>query len=200
MNELEAGTFEYYSQTFNGLDLSASSHRELEFEDCTFVKCDFSEAKFGKCKFIDCRFVDCNLNNLSVAHSKFMEVSFEGCKIVGVDWSKADWPSIASFGAVKFESCLISYSSFYGLELQEISIVHCKALEVDFREGNFTESDFSYTNFSGSLFSKTRLRSVNFAEATNYHIDVLNNDIKDAKFSRYEAVSLLECLGIELLD
>ncbi len=200
MNELTTGTSEYYSQTFKDMDISASSHSDLEFEDCTFVKCDFSEAKFGKCKFIDCRFVDCNLNNLSVAHCKFMEVSFEGCKIVGVDWSKAHWPSIASFKALKFESCLISYSSFYGLELQEIAIVQCKALEVDFREGNFTESDFSYTNFSGSLFSKTRLRKVNFAEATNYHIDVLTNDIKEAKFSRYEAVSLLECLGIELLD
>ena len=200
MNELVAGTSEYYSQTFNGMDLSASSHTDLEFEDCTFVKCDFSEAKFGKCKFIDCRFVDCNLNNMTVSHSKFMEVSFEGCKIVGVDWSKAHWPSIACFKALKFESCLISYSSFYGIELQEIAIVECKALEVDFREGNFTESDFSYTNFSGSLFSKTRLRKVNFAEATNYHIDVLTNDIKEAKFSRYEAVSLLESLGIELLD
>ena len=200
MNELLAGTSEYYSQTFNDMDLSASSHSELEFEDCTFVKCDFSEAKFGKCKFIDCRFVDCNLNNITVSHSKFMEVTFEGSKLVGVDWSKAHWPSIASFKALKFESCLISYSSFYGLELQEIAIVQCKALEVDFREGNFTESDFSYTNFSGSLFAKTRLRKVNFAEATNYHIDVLNNDIKEAKFSRYEAVSLLESLGIELLD
>ncbi len=200
MNELVTGTSEYYSQTFNEMDLSASSHKDLEFEDCTFVKCNFSETKFSKCKFIDCRFVDCNLNNLSVSYSKFMEVSFEGCKIVGVDWSKAHWPSIASFKALKFESCLISYSSFYGIELQEISIVECKALEVDFREGNFTESDFSYTNFSGSLFNKTRLRKVNFAEATNYHIDVLNNDIKEAKFSRYEAVSLLECLGIELLD
>ncbi len=200
MKQLPQGTQEYYSQTFNGIEGNSAHLTDLEFEDCTFVKCDLSDAVMIKCRFINCSFVDCNMNSIKVAHSKFMEVSFERCKLVGVDWSRAHWPSIASFEAVKFNGCLISYSSFYGLELQEIVIQECKALEVDFREGNFSSSDFSHTNFGGSLFAKTNLKKVNFEEATDYQIDVLNNDIQGAKFSRYEAVNLLQGLGIELLD
>ncbi len=178
MKQLPTGTQEYYSQSFNTLESNGEHLSNLEFEDCTFIKCDFSDAVMLKCRFINCSFVDCNMNSIKVAH----------------------WPSIASFEALKFNGCLISYSSFYGLELQEIVIQECKALEVDFREGNFNGSDFSHTNFGGSLFAKTRLKKVNFEEATDYQIDVLNNDIQGAKFSRYEAVNLLQGLGIELLD
>ncbi|MBF4300672.1 pentapeptide repeat-containing protein, partial [Vibrio anguillarum] len=38
------------------------------------------------------------------------------------------------------------------------------------------------------------------SESTAYSIDVLENNVKKAKFSRYEALSLLESLGIELVD
>ncbi len=200
MTELEPGTDEYYAQQFQKMDVSGQALNSLEFEDCTFTKCDFSEATVKRCKFIECSFIDCNLSNLKLPHSKFMDVSFEACKVVGVDWSKADWPSITTFKALTFKKSLISYSSFYGLELPEMVIEECKAHEVDFREGRFNESDFSYSDFNASLFSRTGLTKVNFEEAIHYHIDVLNNDIKGAKFSRLEAVNLLSCLGIELLD
>jgi fluoroquinolone resistance protein len=200
MKQLPQGTQEYYSHHFTAIEGNGEQLTHLEFEDCTFIKCDFSDGEIRECRFINCSFIDCNMSNVKVARSKFMEVSFERCKMVGIDWSRAYWPSVASFEAVKFSACLISYSSFYGLELQEIIIQECKALEVDFREGNFSGSDFSHTNFGGSLFSKTNLKKVNFEEATDYQIDVLNNDIQGAKFSRYEAVNLLQGLGIELLD
>jgi len=44
------------------------------------------------------------------------------------------------------------------------------------------------------------LTGADFSEAVNYRINVFDNDLKKAEFSRYEAVSLLESLGIELVD
>lgn len=76
----------------------------------------------------------------------------------------------------------------------------CKAHDVDFRECNLTAASFTYTDFAHSLFRKTNLARANFTEAVNYDIDIQINEIKGAKFSRYEAARLLEGLGIELVD
>ena len=59
---------------------------------------------------------------------------------------------------------------------------------------------FRSLDFANSLFNGTDLSGADFTEAINYQIDVNRNKIKGAKFSRYEAVSLLESLGIELID
>ncbi len=190
----------YLSQTFNEIDASNFELEGIEFDDCTFIKCDFSDGFFKKCKLSDCSFEHCNLSNIKVNYSRFLNVNFEHCKLIGVDWSKAHWPNITSFAALKFQQCILNYSSFFALHLQEITIEECKAHEVDFRSGNFTDANLSYTNFTGALFNHTKLNRCNFKEASHYHIDVLNNDIHGAKFCRFEAVSLLESLGIELLD
>ena len=79
-------------------------------------------------------------------------------------------------------------------------IEECKAHDVDFREGDFGESNFTYTDFSNSLFNNTNLTGTDFTEAVNYNIDIYFNEIKRARFSRYEAVRLLNNLGIELVD
>lgn len=46
----------------------------------------------------------------------------------------------------------------------------------------------------------TNLQSANFTEATQYSINILENQVQGAKFSKHEAVYLLEGLGIELVD
>ena len=71
---------------------------------------------------------------------------------------------------------------------------------MDFREGSFCEADFRSTDFANSLFKETDLTGADFTGAVNYRIDVNYNKISRAKFSRYEAVNLLESLGIELVD
>lgn len=71
----------------------------------------------------------------------------------------------------------------------------CKAQHVDFREG-----DFSHADFNRSFFTNCNLSSVNFSEAIGYDIDIQSNIIKSAKFSRFEAMRLLDNLEIELID
>jgi fluoroquinolone resistance protein len=54
-------------------------------------------------------------------------------------------------------------------------------------------------DFSQSLFMRTNLESVDFTDSYNFNIDVLENRVNKAKFSRFEALNLLNSLGIELV-
>jgi len=190
----------YYSQRFNALNLPNQTLYSIEFEDCTFTECNFSDAIFNQCKFIDCSFINCNLSLVVIAHSQFNDVIFEHSKVIGVDWTKASWPNLSLFSPIKFQQCNMSDCSFFALELNQLVLDSCKVHEVDFRQGDFTQSNFSGSDFANSLFSQTNLTSVNFIEAINYHLDINNNIINKAKFSRHEAVNLLESLDIELVD
>jgi len=200
MKGIEIKNCEHFSQVFNGLNLSYKKIESTIFEDCTFNKCNFSEAVFSESKFIDCEFSKCNLSIVKVEFSKFSGVVFDECKIIGVDWTTASWPDIKLCSQIKFYKCIISDSIFFGLNLAEIVIEECKAHNVDFRDGDFSDSGFSYTDFQGSMFNQTNLSGANFIEAINYNIDINFNNIGKAKFSRYEAIKLLDSLDIELVD
>ncbi|MEH6593637.1 MAG: pentapeptide repeat-containing protein [Halioglobus sp.] len=194
------GTSEYLSQTFSRLALSEQEVDYREFDGCTFEECDFSKVQFTKCKFIDCEFVKCNLSNANPGFSQFLDVSFIECKMIGVDWTRASWPVYALCSPLTFRKCVINDSSFFGLSMKEMVLEDCKAHDVDFREAEFAEANFSYSDLSHSLFNNTNLAEANFEEATGYDIDIYSNTLKGAKFSRIEAVRLLECLGVELRD
>ncbi len=191
---------EYISECFKELDYSAQEISGKEFDSCTFKECDFSETILNRCKFIDCQFINCNLSVAKLQYSKFSDVEFEQCKVIGIDWTKADWPSMMFQSPLKFYKCILNDCSFFGLDMAEIVIEDCKAHDADFREGNFSKANFSYSDLSHSQFNRTNLSEADFSEASNYSIDIYNNKIGGAKFSRHEAISLLESLDIELVD
>ena len=200
MKDIEIKNGEHFSKVFNGLNLSYKKIESTIFENCTFSRCNFLEAIFSKSKFIDCEFLECNLSIVKVESSKFSDVVFDECKIIGVDWTNASWPNIKLCSQIKFYKCIINDSIFFGLNLAEIVIEECKAHNVDFRDGDFSGAYFSHTDFQGSMFSQTNLSGANFIEAINYNIDINFNNIRMAKFSRYEAIRLLDSLDIELVD
>ncbi len=191
---------EYLSTTFSDGDFTHREFQGVEFDACTFVNCDFSETVFEKCRFIDCEFEKCNLSLVKLNYSRFSDVAFKNSKLIGVDWTKAAWPNISVASSIGFFECILNDSSFFGLHLAEIRMEACKAHDVDFREGDFREGVFDYTDFTHSLFSNTNLTSASFAESTSYDIDIHVNKIKNARFSRHEAIRLLTSLDIELLD
>jgi len=191
---------EYLSVTFTDQDFSGLEIASKEFDGCTFEGCNFSEAIFKRCNFVDCEFVNCNLSNIELGYSKFSEVVFYESKLVGIDWTKAAWSNFIFAAPIKFYKSILNDSSFYGLSFQDFVLEESKAHSVDFREGDFSNSSFTYTDFTNSLFGNTNLTSADFAEATNYAIDVYRNEIKQAKFSRFEATRLLDSLEIELVD
>ncbi len=190
---------EYYSKTFNGEDYSGHRISSKEFEGCAFIGCDFSEAIFSRCNFVDCEFLKCNLSVVKMEYSKFSDVIFRDSKVIGIDWTKVAWPRLIFSSPVKFYDSIVSESSFYGLSLQDLVIESSVAHNVDFRDGDFSNSNFKYTNFSGSMFYDTNLTRTDFSDATDFDIDIFSNKLKKAKFDRFEAIRLLGCLEIELV-
>jgi fluoroquinolone resistance protein len=191
---------EYWSENFKALDFSEVEFSSKEFDGCTFENCDFSDAVFKSCNFVDCEFINCNLSNVKIEYSKYADVCFRDSKLIGINWTKVSWPKFIFGSPIKFYKSILNECSFYGLSLQDLVIEECKAHNVDFREGDFSNSNFTYTDLSGSFFSNTNLYGADFSEATDYDINIYQNRIEKAKFSRFEAVRLLDSLEIELVD
>jgi uncharacterized protein YjbI with pentapeptide repeats len=200
MNSINLETNDYAGKHFVGLDVAGQTLAERLFEDCDFRGCDLSSATLKQCKLVDCRFVECNLSLLNVVASKFHEVALADCKVIGINWTRATWPRLMLASPLKFRKCILNDSSFFGLNLADIVIEDCKARDVDFREANLSRAALTHTDFENSLFNRTNLTGADFSEATNYDIDVFSNEIKKAKFSRFEAIRLLDSLDIELID
>jgi fluoroquinolone resistance protein len=191
---------EFLSQTFQNLDLGGDVCHGRTFEDCRFQDCNFSETRFVDCRFTGCVLDGCNLSVCRLDRSRFSDVHFDGCKLVGIDWTTVLWPGIALASPVRFRNCILNDSSFFGLTLPELTLETCKAHQVDFREGDFSGSRFCFSDLRGCLFTRTNLSGADFTDAIDYDIDVNLNTIRGARFSRLEAVRLLEHLGIELVD
>jgi uncharacterized protein YjbI with pentapeptide repeats len=173
---------------------------DIEFENCEFDSCDFTEIIFRKCTFINCTFNRCNLSVIKVPQSLFTNITFNECKIIGVDWSRAAWHRLIFSKPLQFHQCILNGSSFLGLTLDEIVLEECIAHDVDFREASLCRAVFTATDFTHSLFGKTDLSGADFTDAENYDIDIFNNKISKAKFSRYTANRLLNSLDIQLVD
>ncbi len=199
MKKIDSNT-QYFEESFNKLNVPLLTVAKSEFEECEFNDCDFSEAFFERCKFINCSFNHCNLSLLKLSYSSLFAVSFTECKLVGVDFTKAHWPTFNLDAELKFTQCILNDASFFGLTLQELQLNQCKLHDVDFREGDFSHSVMRYCDFTNSLFMRTNLQGVDFTESIDFYIDVLEKNVAKAKFSRHEALSLLDGLGIELVD
>lgn len=191
---------QYYNKTFNDLAIGSLLISAAEFEECEFNACDFSSATLAHCKFVNCNFNHCNFSLAQMDYSQFLEVSFIECKMIGIDWTKANWPTFIVDPELSFIRCIMNDSSFFGLTLHGMILEECKLHEVDFRGGDFSNACMTYCDFSHSLFMRTNLHKADLTESTHFTINVLENNLKQAKFSRYEALSLLDSLGIELVD
>ena len=189
-----------FAEEFRDLDLSAAEIFSKEFEECTFINCDFSDARLRRCIFDRCRFIKCSMGVMKVDGSRFSDVLFEECKLTGIDWTKAAYSDIMLGSPFTFLNSVLDYSSFYGLTLQELVMRECRVKDADFRESDLSRADLRESDFSDSLFRNTNLSGADLTLAENYRIDIYVNTIKGAKFSRYEALCLLESLDITLVD
>ena len=190
---------EYRSKTFRGENFSGSNIASTEFERCTFADCNFTGATFNRCNFVECEFYQCNLSVVNLDYSKFSDVVVRDSKLAGIDWTKVAWPHPILNAPIKLYDSIINDSSFYGLSLRDLVVERCIAHNVDFREGDFSNSSFKHTEFNGSIFSDTNLSGADFSDATGFDIDIFRNRLKKAKFDRFEAIRLLGCLDIELV-
>jgi uncharacterized protein YjbI with pentapeptide repeats len=191
---------EFVAKTIKNVALDKHEMVSVVFDACEFKDCHFGSAVFTRCKFVDCVFVECNLSNAKIAGSKFLNAEFSHCKMIGINWPEATWLSIAASPQLTFWNSNLNDSSFFGLKLHEMVIQNCTAHSVDFRAADLTRADLTGTDLQESLFGKTILIEADLSGATNYNIDVLDNNVRKARFSRHEALGLLSGFDIELVD
>jgi fluoroquinolone resistance protein len=191
---------EYTDQTFKEVHLDSAQLVFSEFHDCTFLRCSFVESTFRNCRFVNCTFQHCDLRLIRVPNSVFSGTRFEDSKVVGVDWTQADWGAVGLGDPIGFFKCAISHSTFIGLSLKGLQVKDCIATDVDFREAHLTKANFAGTDLSKSLFSNTDLTEADLSRARNYHIPPEQNILKQAKFSLPEAMALLYGMDIVLIE
>ncbi len=184
-----------YEQRFSGLSLVRKTIAGKEFDTCIFVGCSFVECIFDECKFLDCTFDECMISTAQLTNSSFVNVRFVGCKVIGVDWTLA---SVLS--ELSFDGCVLNFSTFNSLKLKKLVLKRCECKEADFIETDLTDSDFEGTDLERSRFQRANLTRANFRGAQRYDIDLQQNNVKGAKFSMPEVLSLLRVFGIVLVD
>lgn len=200
MEDINFKQKEYIQTNINEVCFSSKEIIDTKFYDCVFKKCDFNETSFTACRFSECTFEDCNLSLIKVKNCTVSSTKFINSKLVGVNWTKVKWPSIKLSCPLEFINCVINYSTFIGLNLNGLVLKKCLAKNVDFRDANLRGGDFTYTDFVDSLFINTNLTEVDFSYAKNYMIDIINNKIKNAKFTLPEAMNLLYGLDINIVE
>jgi fluoroquinolone resistance protein len=189
---------EYADHIFKDVSQDHGEVVSGEFYDCVFLRCSFDESVFRNCRFANCVFRECDLSLMRVPDSRFTSTRFENSKVVGVNWTEADWPQAGLGNPIGFFTSAISHSTFMGLSLRDIEIRNCVAIDVDFREANLSRADFAGTDLSRCLFSSTDLSEADLSRARNYLIDPGQNVLRQARFSLPEAMSLLYSLDIVL--
>ncbi|NIF20382.1 pentapeptide repeat-containing protein [Candidatus Pantoea multigeneris] len=200
MTNLLISNQEYSDEDFKDIKQNEDEIVNTRFDNCTFTHCNFTESTFRKCSFFECEFNKCNLSLLNVSYSSFRDVTFHECKLVGIDWTRAAWSTLNFPAALNFHHSVLNDSVFFGLYLAQCSLIECKLQAVDFSEAQCEEADFSGSDLTHATFHHTRLTGANFAWAHGYNINVLNNEVKNARFTLPEAATLLTGLGIEIID
>jgi uncharacterized protein YjbI with pentapeptide repeats len=190
----------YQEQHFRDLDLAGQRLMGSEFHDCQFEACTFTETVFQGCRFVGCTFSKCDLSLAQAPGSAFSATRFFDSRVIGVDWTQADWSGISLGQPIGFERCALSHSTFIGLRLPGLQIKDCLAADVDFREADLSRADFSGSDLEQSLFSSTNLSKADLRTAHNYQIAPERNTLTGARFALPEAMSLLYELDIDLSE
>jgi len=191
---------EYNNDQFKSIDCRSAEVLSVEFNECKFNRCIFRDALLIGCKFHNCTFLDCDFSLTKLNDCLFTEVVFKNCQLIGVNWMETSLAKKNFLKTVDFLKCVLNYSTFTGLHLAKIQMIDCIAHSVDFTDADLSLVDCCRTDFNESRFHNTNLSEVNFTDATNYSISVIDNNVKKAKFSLPEAMSLLYSLDIVLSD
>ena len=189
-----------FAESFEKVNLHAKEIKKSEFEECKFISCDFSESFFNSCTFVDCYFENCNLSLVKLTNTKISNTEFVSCKMILIDWTMCDYKSLLTREPIKFTDSILDENNFFGLNLDDIEIKECRAHEVDFSSASLKRANFIATDFKGAIFNNTHLEKANFKDAQNCSIDIRKNFLEGAIFSRFEALYLLENMGITLVD
>ena len=100
---------------------------------------------------------------------------------------------------VKFNDCVLDFSSFANKKMQKTKFIKCSMQDVNFAGTNLLKAVFDDVNLNGALFDKTNLSEADLSKAYNFSIDPELNSIRKAKFSLKDAGGLLEKYNLKLV-
>jgi fluoroquinolone resistance protein len=175
-------------QRFTGINFSEKGLPKGEYENCDFDACVFLSADLTDVNFVECSFTNCDLSMANINRTAFKEVTFTACKMLGLRFENCNKFLLA----MRFDGCQLNLSSFYQLSLKNTSFQNCSLHEADFAETDLTNATFSNCDLAGAIFDNTILEKADLRTAYNYAIDPEKNQIRKAKFSLPEAISLLQ--------
>lgn len=169
----------FEDQVYEGIDYTAKAPAKGRYEACFFVNCDFGDADLSHISFTECSFKGCNLSMAKLQQATFNDAVFTDCKMLGLNFEHCH----EFLFTVKFENCLLNFSSFYKRTLKKTSFRNCSLQEVDFIETDLSGSVFDNCDLKDARFENTNLDKVDFRTAYNYTINPDINKLKKAQFS-----------------
>ena len=177
----------YIDQVFKDLapgqeELKPGTYENCEFHDCQFVGMDLSGYRF-----VDCSFVNCNLSNISTIDTAIRNVHFSGCKMLGVHFEDCH-PFLFKISG---KESAFDLSTFAGMELKGTLFRDCSLKDVDFTGAVLSGGAFEQCDLMDATFENTNLEGADFRTALNFRIDPQINQIKGARFSLPEVLTLL---------
>ena len=175
----------FFDKSFSQAEIDNLFLSGNEFENCLFDGCILSSVSFEKTIFIDCIFSQCDLNNVSIKSCKLNGIHFEFCPSFMLE--------------MNFDTCQMHYTSFFGMNLENIHFKDCDLKESDFTGVTAINAVFDGCDFSNGSFDQSNLQGSDFTKAINYHINPLKNQIKKAKFSTSGLIGLVSDFGIVII-
>ena len=175
-------------QTFRDVDFRNTGLDLAEYEGCHFKNCSFSNLDLSGMAFPESEFNQCDLSNVKTNRTIFRDTRFVGSKLLGIHFENCD----DFLFTVRFETCVLNFSSFYMRQLKKTGFVNCSLADVDFTGADLSYALFQDCDLSGARFENTILEHADLRTTVNYNIDPELNRIKKAKFSMSGLYGLLE--------
>jgi len=163
-------------------------------DDESFEKIDFAAKELPKAEYDSCTFNGCNLSNIKTNKTVFRDVKFSDSKMMGIHF---DHCSDFLF-SVSFDTCILHFSSFYGMKLKKTPFKNSSFKEVDFTDADLSSADFALSDLQSAKFENSNLEKADFRQAFNYSINPSKNKIRKARFSTEGLPGLLEEFDIEI--
>ena len=165
-----------------------------DYENCQFSHCNFSNANLSECHFIECIFTGCNMGRTKLSKVSFRDTIFKDSKMIGLHFGDCNEFMLS----MEFDHCILDYSSFDKLKLQQIKFMNCHMHESGFSETDLSGAFFSNCDLQGTKFEQCILEKADFSAAYNYSIDPESNRIRKARFSLNGIGGLLDKYEIVL--
>lgn len=163
-----------------------------DFNECVFHDIIFQKHDLDKISFMDVVFYHCDFSNIEFIDRAFYRVEFHDCKLVGTSFSKVH------FFDCLFDSCNLQYSNFADCKCKVIEFSHCHFLEARFQGMDFSGAVFEEDDLSEVEIYTTPMRGIDLSSCLIEGIRIEPNCLKGMIISPYQAVFLVQILGIKV--